>query len=590
MDTPTDRAPLVTFAIPLRRPTSVADRQRLDTVLALTLGSIFRQSDGDFRVLIGASHWPELPDFVDHRLQVVSIAGYEAATWESANREGRERRWALARRFAELGGGYLMFVDYDDFVHRDLVAHVRANPHPNGYAAGDGYIYNAAENVLGPYPLPPVATGPFHEFCGSSLIVRLRPDEVYASESRGPSLFERTQRAGHHVVFDRMRDEGRPLGLLPFPAVAYTRNTGDNISRYSRSGDEARQEWLGRLDTALRANACKDDGALRDAFTIPERYPVLWTGRGKRFETDPRPVSLSVLICTHRRPGGLHRLLTALVPQAKAKPLREIIVVNDGTHDDHYAKVIASFAEAIRYHALEASVGIAQARNAAAKLATGDYLVFTDDDCESPAFWLDWLAARLTEQPELDVLAGTTRPLWPARPTFFARVRAVHNLIPQPMRAFGSILFPTANVAIRRSLFESLGGFGFPDFAGAGEDTELATRLSLRGAAIACDPAWFTRHEIVEGFFGLCRRYRRYGRANGRLIRLTTSPVAHDFKQEHWKAGWRTVWRGEMNERLAVAHAAHGRSIVARASAVLACLVKMAYWQGVREAITGDGD
>lgn len=574
---------LITFAIPVRRPKSASDRKRLDWVLAQTLRSIFQQTHGDFRVLVAAAHTPSLPSCADDRLEVMEVAGFLPPTWEDANREAGGRRWALARRFAALGGGYLMFVDDDDFISRRLVAHVHATRHPNGYIVQHGYIFDAAQNVIAPYPIQKVTPGNFHRFCGTSAITRLAPDDVVGPDRRGESLYDRVYGHGHHHVFDRMAGEGRPLDELPFPAAIYVRNRGDNLSRDAVNPDgQGAHDWMAALDAAVVANRIADDAALRDEFALPQHYPLAPPAPVAAGKQPPPQPSLSVLICTHRRPEGLRRILSALVPQLGGA--REVIVVNDGTHDDDYAAVAADFTQHIRYRALRTNVGVAAARNTAARMATGDYLVFTDDDCEPPPFWLDWIAARLIEHPELDYVAGTTRPLWPKKPSFFARVRAVHDLIPTTARADGTIIFPTAVVAIRRSLFEAMGGFGFPGFVGAGEDTELATRLALRGAPGVYDPSWFTRHEITEGFFGLCRRYRRYGYANGRLLRLTTSPVAHDYMQNHWKSGWRTVWRWEMEGRLSAARAAHGNVAVARLSATLACLVKMAYWRGVKDS------
>jgi glycosyltransferase involved in cell wall biosynthesis len=579
---PDGNIPLVTFAIPVRRPTSAGDRERLDWVLAQTLRSIFQQTHGDFRVLIAAAHKPVLPDFVDERLEVMEVPGFLPPTWDDANREAGARRWALAARFAELGGGYLMHVDCDDFISRDLVAHVHATRHPNGYIVQHGYIFDAAQNLVAPYPIERKTPGNFHRFCGTSAIVRMTRDDVIGSRRRGENFYDRVYGGGHHHVFDRIAGEGRPLEELPFPAAVYVRNRGDNLSRDAVNPDgQGAHDWMAALDAAVVANRIADDAALRAEFALPERYALAPAPAAARKLPAPQP-SLSVLICTHRRPEGLRRILSALVPQLGGE--REVVVVNDGTHDDAYAAVAAEFTQHIRYRALRTNVGVAAARNAAARMATGDYLIFTDDDCEPPPFWLDWIAARLAEHPELDYVAGTTRPLWPKKPGFFARVRAAHDLIPTTARADGTIIFPTAVVAIRRSLFEAMGGFGFPGFVGAGEDTELATRLALRGASGVYDPSWFTRHEITEGFFGLCRRYRRYGYANGRLIRLTTSPVAHDYMQSHWQSGWRTVWRWEMVERLKAARAAHRSAAAARLSATLACLVKMAYWQGVKDS------
>ena len=58
---------------------------------------------------------------------------------------------------------------------------------------------------------------------------------------------------------------------------------------------------------------------------------------------------------------------------------------------------------------------------------------------------------------------------------------------PHAYRSAAGTLFVTAN-AIRRGLFQKVGGFGFPgSFHGTGEDTELAGRLSRAGASICID-------------------------------------------------------------------------------------------------------
>lgn len=294
--------------------------------------------------------------------------------------------------------------------------------------------------------------------------------------------------------------------------------------------------------------------------------------------------TISVLVCTYRRPRGLQRLLDSLVGQVKGRTGREIVVVNDGTHDAAYEAVLAPFRDAIRYHRLEDNVGIAAARNISAALARNDYLVFTDDDTVPPSHWLDWLSMRLLEHPELDVVAGTTKPLWPQNPSFFARVRAEHDLFPTTEDTGGTIIFPTACVAIRRALFEEMGGFGFPNFPDAGEDTELATRLFRRGAVMRTDKAWATHHEITEGIWRLCKRYRRYGFANGKLALLTTSPAEHDYMLATGQAGWHTIWNWEYSHLIKHARSVHKSRVIAAASATLACVVKMAYWQGIKDA------
>ncbi|MCB1441204.1 MAG: glycosyltransferase, partial [Nitratireductor sp.] len=50
-----------------------------------------------------------------------------------------------------------------------------------------------------------------------------------------------------------------------------------------------------------------------------------------------RVIALSVCICTFRRANRLDRLLRALATQLGED--REILVVNDGSHDEAYEKV-----------------------------------------------------------------------------------------------------------------------------------------------------------------------------------------------------------------------------------------------------------
>jgi glycosyltransferase involved in cell wall biosynthesis len=246
---------------------------------------------------------------------------------------------------------------------------------------------------------------------------------------------------------------------------------------------------------------------------------------------------LSVLIATYKRPEGLRRVLAALRPQVEGRTDREVIVVNDGTDDAAYAAVIGEHPY-VRYHPEPENRGVGATRNAAARLARGTFIVYTDDDCEPPAWWLDWVAARLEEYPDIDVLAGTTRPLWTPRRSFVERVQAHYDLIPHPWRAGMHDMFVTANVAIRRALFERAGGFRVQErFLRAGEDTELCFRLAMLGARMMVDRNCYVRHEVGGRLRDQMRRYWGYGYANVWITRLTTAPAVHSEFAEATRRG-----------------------------------------------------
>lgn len=300
--------------------------------------------------------------------------------------------------------------------------------------------------------------------------------------------------------------------------------------------------------------------------------------------TENREPRFSITISTYRRAAGLARLLEALRPQVAKHAAREVVVVNDGSHDATYENIVRGCADIAGYHALPENVGIARARNAVAARARGDYLVFTDDDCVPPSFWLDWLEARLDANPEIDVLIGTTQPRLPDRPRFFERVNGHYTLIPTPHGTPAMPLFVTANVAIRRELFERVGRFGFVQAFPAGEDTELASRLSAAGARIVVDPHWFVHHDVSDGLIRQMRRYWRYGYANVRMCELTTAPglnvrLAHARRRYHVANAIE-----QLRANLETAKGFSRWALVRWCSAVAASCVQIAFYDGCAAA------
>lgn len=294
---------------------------------------------------------------------------------------------------------------------------------------------------------------------------------------------------------------------------------------------------------------------------------------------------LSVAISTFRRATGLKRLLEALRPQIEGRPAREVVVVNDGSHDAAYEIVVRSFADMVGYQPLPENVGIARARNTVAASARGAYLVFTDDDCVPPSSWLDWLEARLDANPEIDVLIGTTQPRLPDRPRFIERVNGHYALIPAPHGTAAVPLFATANVAIRRELFERVGGFGFAQgFTGAGEDTELSSRLAAAGARTVVDPHWFVRHDVSDGLIRQMRRYWRYGYANVRMCQLTTAPSQHARMARARRRFHVSNAVEQLRTNLETAEGFSPWAVVRWCSAVAAALVQIAYYDGCAAA------
>ena len=112
--------------------------------------------------------------------------------------------------------------------------------------------------------------------------------------------------------------------------------------------------------------------------------------------------TFSVIIPNYNNAATLGRALDSAL--AQTHPAHEIIVIDDGSHDDSRA-VVAAYGARVRY-VYQANAGVSAARNAGARLARGEWLAFLDaDDTFTPqrlALHADWIA----RDPGLDFLLG----------------------------------------------------------------------------------------------------------------------------------------------------------------------------------------
>jgi glycosyltransferase involved in cell wall biosynthesis len=196
-------------------------------------------------------------------------------------------------------------------------------------------------------------------------------------------------------------------------------------------------------------------------------------------------VRASVIVPVHDGAATLAAALSALARQ-EATEAYEVIVVDDGSADASAA--IAERGPGPVTVLRQEQAGPAAARNRGAEAARGAVLCFTDSDCFPHS---GWLAAGLAALEQADLVQGAVRPDPGAKRTPYDRTLAI-------LRESG--LYETANLFVRRELFEALGGFEVwlePEVGKPlAEDVWFGWRARRAGARIAFCSEALVHHAV----------------------------------------------------------------------------------------------
>ena len=235
-------------------------------------------------------------------------------------------------------------------------------------------------------------------------------------------------------------------------------------------------------------------------------------------------VSVSLVVPTYRRPE-VTRCLDSIQQQRLAD--FDLLLV-DNAADERLRATIEAYNRAARvrvHYVPERRLGLHNARHAGVRAATGEVLVFTDDDATFDPGWLEAYARGFAEHPDMAAAGGPVRPVWEVPPpTWLTRFiadspemfSALSLMEPfQKFRLARDGWFFGVNMAVRRSLLVEVGGFNPDSFGsiwlGDGE-TGLNRRLWQEGALIGYVPEALVYHHVPPERMTL--RYFRQRQAN----------------------------------------------------------------------------
>jgi GT2 family glycosyltransferase len=311
------------------------------------------------------------------------------------------------------------------------------------------------------------------------------------------------------------------------------------------------------------------------------------------------PLTVCVVIPTHRRAASLLRVLDALETQDYPAELLEVIVVVDG---DPATTGALDGRRRVQVHEQSHS-GAAAARNLGVEHARAELVLFLDDDVV-PA---SWCVRRHAEAHAARRTLAVIGPLLPPRNGRWdsAWVRWEAQAL---QRQYSDMLagrwsatprqFYTGNASVRREHLLQAGGFNVS--LRRAEDVELAFRLRDLGLEFEFHPEATAHHEASRGFRAWTGAAREYGRVDAIMgaemgRHQVLEWAAAEFHERHPLTQAAVRW-GLRHSRLS---SAFSRLLEPFSNTVLRCglggvsdrlcggLFNVLYWQGVADQVGG---
>ena len=237
-------------------------------------------------------------------------------------------------------------------------------------------------------------------------------------------------------------------------------------------------------------------------------------------------VRYSVIVPAWQAERVIGACLDALAAQTVPKERFEVIVVDDGSTDGTAAVAAARGATVLR----QPNAGPAAARNAGARRAAGEIVLFTDSDCRPDPGWLDAMT-RPFEKAHVAAVQGRYVGSQPEIAARWSQIEFEERYERIPDGADIDFVF-TYSAAYRREVFLELGGFDVAFPAPNGEDMDLAFRMKARGHQFVfargalvrhVHPTrwgWYFRQKFTRAYW----RQRVYARFPGKAVSDSYTP------------------------------------------------------------------
>jgi mycofactocin system glycosyltransferase len=252
-----------------------------------------------------------------------------------------------------------------------------------------------------------------------------------------------------------------------------------------------------------------------------------WKGLLEAGPVLPPPVwpHVSIVIPTYNRAKELERCLYSLFALDYPSHCLEIIVVDDASTDET-AGMLQRKVQVAETHDLEMRVvrhakrqGVGIGRNSGVETAKYDLIANIDSDCVASPAWLKELVPTF-QNMRIVAVGGMIQAY--DRNTLLGRYEDVCSSMymggrPQQLSLKGSLTYvPAANLVIRRTIWQQLGGFAPMS---QGEDVDFCRRLLKSGASMNYIPQGVVYHDYRTTWGSFLRIRAAYASAEASLLK-----------------------------------------------------------------------
>ena len=239
----------------------------------------------------------------------------------------------------------------------------------------------------------------------------------------------------------------------------------------------------------------------------------------------------SIIIPTYNRPERLVNCLKAIALLDYPCDRFEVIVVDDGSKTP-LDSVVEPLKDRINLKLLrQENAGPAAARNRGAAEAKGEFLAFTDDDCQPTTDWLTQFAASFATNP-IAMLGGRTINALSSNPFSTASQKLIDYLYEYYNPAKGKdTFFASNNIAMPTANFKALNGFDISFPLAAAEDRDFCDRSNQAYPMVYVPEAQINHYHKLS-LASFWKQHFGYGRGAFCFHQIRSQRAAKDIEVE----------------------------------------------------------